>query len=72
VNDLIFINNLEDSQLRQPYRVVTASSPPAAKDEGQAADSYTQDAGAGCSVCCVNSGSTGGFWRFVFRLFGSD
>ncbi len=68
----MFINNLEDSQRIQPYRVVRAPSSSTAKVEGHSPDAYAQGKGAGCSVCCVNSGSTGGFWRFVFRLFGSD
>lgn len=69
MNDLTFINNLEDSQ-----RVKAAQySPPAkAKTGGEGKDSYVDGSSSSCSVHSVSTGSASSFWSMMFRLFGFD
>jgi len=71
MNDLIFINNLEDNQLRHVNRTTVAPPSQSAGTKETGPDTYAPGA-TSCSVHAVNSGSTFGLWRLIFRLFGSD
>jgi hypothetical protein len=72
MNDLIFINNLEDSQRHRSHRVTSVPSSSPAQAEGKTADSYVEGSNASCSVYRLGAGSTSGFWGLFFSLFSSD
>ena len=69
MNDLTFINNLEDSR---HVKSVQPSPPAKAKAKGEGKDTYVQGSSSSCSVYAVNSGSTFSLWSMMFRLFGFD
>jgi len=72
MNDLIFINNLESTQLNQHHQATYVSPPSSAKPGVNSPDCYAEGSEASCSVHSVNSGSAFALWRLLFRLFGSE
>lgn len=72
MNDLTFINHIENTQFTQPHRIARGPSSSPAQEEGSVRDTYVHGTDASCSVHRLGADSRGGFWGLFFSLFSSD